>query len=108
MFADSSGQSLCLSGTTIRFDYAGWVSFIKPAGCEQNDDLTQITGMHDGDKWSIDDNTLLVDHIGQTTQYGLSSEGDQVFLNRDIDKGYASSLDDNPSGYTVTIELKRF
>lgn len=107
MYADSSGQSPCLSGTTIRFDPAGWVAFTKPLGCEQNDDLTQITGLHYGDKWLIRDDVLLVDHIGQATQYGLSSKDDQVFLSLDIDKGYASSLGDDSAGYTVTIELKR-
>jgi hypothetical protein len=107
MYADSSGKSPCLSGAIIRFDPTGWVTFSKPAGCEQNDDLTQITGLYYGDRWSIQDDVLLVDHIGQKTRYDLSTTGDQVFLSWDIDKGYASSLVDNTDGYTVTIELKR-
>lgn len=107
MYADSSGQSTCLSGTTIRFDPAGWVGLTKPVGCEQNDDFAQITGLRNGGTWSLEDNTLVIEATGQATQYNLTVDGGQVFMSLDIDKGYASSLDDNPPGFTITIELKR-
>ena len=107
MYADSSGQSPCLRGATIRFDAAGWLSLTTPVGCEQNDDLTEITGLQNGGQWSLQDDRLLIESLSQTTEYGLKTNGDHVFLSLDIDKDYASSLDDNPPGFTLTIELKR-
>ncbi|MDB5240117.1 MAG: hypothetical protein JWP57_742 [Spirosoma sp.] len=107
MYADSSGQSPCISGTTIRFNPTGWVTFTKPLRCEQNNDITKITGLHNGDKWSIQANTLLVDTMNQTTKYNLRVDGDQVILSWDIDTGYASSLDDDPPGFTLTMILKK-
>lgn len=107
MYADSSGQSPCLRGATIRFDAAGWLSLTTPVGCEQNDDLTEITGLQNGGQWSLQDDRLLIESFSQTKEYGLKTSGDQIFLSLDIDKNYASSLDDNPPGFTLTIELKR-
>lgn len=110
MYADSTGQSPCLSDATIEFNSAGWIAIDKPTGCEQNNDLTEITGLRYGEKWALeDDNTLVVKHFGnqEETQYSITASDKQIVLNRDIDRGYASSLDDNPSGYTLTIELKR-
>jgi hypothetical protein len=108
MYADSTGQSPCLSNAIINFDQAGWISVNKPVGCEQNNDLTEITGLHYGGKWSLEeDDVLVVKSGGQETQYNVMANGNQIVLNLDIDKGYPSSLDDNPSGYTLTIELKR-
>ncbi|GAB3776855.1 hypothetical protein GCM10028818_22960 [Spirosoma horti] len=107
MYADSSGSSPCLSDATIQFDPTGWVSFNKPAGCEQNNDLTEATGLHYGDRWSLQTNTLVVDDIGKTTQYDVAVDGEQITLSLAIDKGYKSSLDNNDPGFTLTIELKK-
>lgn len=107
MYADSSGSSRCLSDVTIQFDANGWVSFNKPAGCEQNDDLTEATGLHYGDRWSLETNTLVVDDVGKKTQYDVAVDGNQVTLSLNIDKDYSSSLDNNDPGFTLTIELKK-
>ena len=107
MYADSSGSSPCLSDVTIQFDPNGWVSFNKPTGCEQNNDLTEATGLHYGDKWSLETNTLVVDDIGKRTQYDVTVDGAYVTLSLSIDKNYSSSLDSNDPGFTLTIELKK-
>lgn len=107
MYADSSGSSPCLSDVTIQFDPTGWLSFSKPSGCEQNNDLTEATGLHYGDRWSVETNTLVIDDIGKKTQYDMAVDGKQVTLSLNIDKDYSSSLDSNDPGFTLTIELKK-
>lgn len=107
MYADSSGLSPCLSDVTIQFDPNGWVNVNKPSGCEQNNDLTEATGLHYGDRWSLQTNTLVVDDIGKKTQYDVVVDNQQVTLSLDIDRNYSSSLDNNDPGFTLTIELKK-
>lgn len=107
MYADSSGLSPCLSDVTIQFDPSGWVNINKPSGCEQNNDLTEATGLHYGDRWSLQTNTLVVDDIGKKTQYDVAVDNQQVTLSLNIDRNYSSSLDNNAPGFTLTIELKK-
>lgn len=106
-FVDSTGQSSCLQQAIIQFNPDGWITFTKPAGCEQNDDLTDATGLRYGNKWALQDNTLVVDDLGKTTQYAVSVDQQQVILSLAIEQGYASTLEGNSSGYTLTITLNR-
>ena len=107
LYDDSTGSSPCLRNAQIQFDSNGFIKLIKPVGCESNQVLTEVTQLQYGEHWSLEGNQLVTGDSFQTTQYTVLVDGQTVVLKLGIEQGYASSLDENDTGYILSIELRR-